>query len=57
MRNTPESVGLEPDLGREVPETDATGRSTDRTWTARQAMRTKQFAALIFCGMAFATPW
>lgn len=57
VRNTPESIGLKPDLGRPVPAGDISGRFTDRTWTARQAMRTKQFAALIFCGMAFATPW
>ena len=57
VRNTPESIGLQPDLGRPAPATDVSGRSTDRTWTARAAMRTRQFVALIFCGMAFATPW
>jgi len=59
VRDRPENVGLHMD-GIEPDETSgshsASSAAKDR-WTAKQAMRTPQFALMVLCGCAYAVPW
>ncbi len=57
VRNTPESIGLEPDCRFEPAPPGSAKTGIDPDWDPGKALRTKHFAVLIFCGAAFATPW
>ena len=61
LRNTPESVGQLRDGARSLDELQAaTAGSAVETldqWTAREALRTPQFALMVLCGLGYAVPW
>lgn len=61
VRNRPEDHGLLPDGETEPPEGARTARpETPRSpdgWTAKQALRTPQFALITACAVAYAIPW
>jgi len=64
IRDTPEKMGLRRDGATEDEENatlermlKASGGAQAEAWTAKQALWTPQFLALIFCGIAYAVPW
>ena len=62
IRDTPEQLGqmrdgASPDDGPAAPGTALASADSMDTWTAKQALRTWQFALLVVCGVAYAVPW
>lgn len=61
LRNSPESMGQLRDGARslaelQVPAGSSDGETPDQ-WTAREAIRTPQFALMVLCGLGYAVPW
>lgn len=61
IRSTPESIGQLRDGARSLDElqsaTAGTAVETLDEWTAREALRTPQFALMVVCGLGYAVPW
>ena len=64
VRDTPEQVGLRRDGATEEEEAATLSAmlktkdgATQEEWTGKQAIRTKQFAMMVLCGIAYAVPW
>lgn len=60
VRDRPEVVGQFRDGADKDPEAPTPGAAAIETgpaWTASQAVRTRQFALMIFCGLAYSLPW
>ena len=64
IRDTPEQVGLHRDGATEEEEQatlDAMLKITEgaagQDWTGAQAIKTKQFAFMVLCGIAYGVPW
>ena len=61
VRDRPEVVGQFRDGADEDPEKStpdpASIEASSAVWTASQAIRTRQFAMMILCGLAYAIPW
>lgn len=61
LRNSPESMGQLRDgarsLGELRPAADKSAAETSEQWTAREAVRTPQFALMVICGFGYAVPW
>ena len=61
VRETPEAMGQrldggEPTTRSGLSDTEQSAAVADR-WTAAQAIRTRQFALMLVCGVAYAVPW
>ena len=60
VRDTPEQLGQMPD-GRSTDPSEeplaAVSYETVRTWTAQEAIWTRQFLLLVLAGVAYAVPW
>lgn len=60
LRNSPESMGQLRDGARSLGELQVSPDSAPETsdqWTAREAIRTPQFALMVVCGLGYAVPW
>ena len=60
LRNSPESMGQLRDGARSLGELQVSSDSEAETsdqWTAREAIRTPQFALMVLCGLGYAVPW
>ena len=60
LRNSPESMGQLRDGARSLGELQVSPDSDSETsdqWTAREAIRTPQFALMVVCGLGYAVPW
>ena len=57
VRDTPEQMGQLPDGAEAMPADETAGVPRRVEWTAAQAVRTKQFALMLVCGVAYAVPW
>lgn len=61
VRDRPEDIDQFRDGGDSDPSTvsvdGAAAGSVGAEWTASQAIRTKQFALMILCGLAYSQPW
>ena len=58
VRDTPEEIGQLPD-GESLGEKEkaATTGTAAPTWTAQQAIRTREFGLIVLAGIAYAVPW
>ena len=61
VRDRPEDVGQFRDGAEEDPSPPRPGESVAEAaageWTASQAIRTRQFALMLLCGLAYSQPW
>ncbi|MEM6704450.1 MAG: MFS transporter [Acidobacteriota bacterium] len=59
VRNSPEALGQLPDGApdRETLAAWTPKSQADDGWTAKEALRTPQFAFMVLCGLGYAVPW
>ncbi len=64
VRDTPEQVGLHRDGATDEEEKatmaamrTASGGTAHQDWPRKDALKTRQFAALVLCGIAYGVPW
>ena len=59
VRNAPEDVGQLRDgaASREELEAHSSETRGEDDWTAKEALRTRQFVMMLLCGLGYAVPW
>ena len=57
VRDAPEQLGQQREGVTRTDPVAATTASVGDQWTPAQAIRTRQFALMLVCGVAYAVPW